>query len=161
MLQFVNQTKKSMLMTCMALAVALMLFSCTKGDVALSLSYTLSGNGSGNQTVPTSNNNNGSGTMTGNYNSSTKVMTYTSTWANLTGAPVSGGLYTGAIGIIGTSITPWSLGSGVTSSGSFSSTVTLNAAQEAQLFAGKCYYLLTTTANVSGEIRGQITATAQ
>ena len=161
MQQYVSQTKKGLLMACMALASTCMLFSCTKGDVAVSVMYSISGNGSGSQTVPTSSNNNGTGTMTGNYNSSTKVMTYTSTWTNLTSAPIAGGLYTGAVGIVGTSISAWSFGSGGAASGSFSGSVTLTADQEAQLFAGKCYYLLSTTANVSGEIRGQITANAK
>ena len=161
MKKYLSQTKKGLLMACMALASTFILFSCTKGDVAVSVMYSLSGNASGSQAVPASSNNNGSGTITGNYNSSTKVMTYTSTWTNLTSAPIAGGLYTGAVGSVGASITAWSLGSGASASGSFSGSVTLNADQEAQLLAGKCYYLLSTTANVSGEIRGQITASAK
>lgn len=135
--------------------------SCTKDDAGVSVVYAISGNASGSQTVPASSNSNGSGTISGTYNSSTKVMSYTTTWTNLTGAPVSGGLYTGATGEAGSSIALWSLGSGLTASGNISITTTLNAQQEANLLAGKCYYLLATSANASGEIRGQITATAQ
>jgi hypothetical protein len=138
--------------------------SCAKDDattVATSITYSLSGNASGSQSVPASSNPNGSGTMSGTYNSSTRIMSYTTTWSNLTGAPISGGLYTGVAGQIGTSISAWSLGSGLSTSGSFSGTTTLNADQEAKLLAGQAYYILSTTANASGEIRGQITASAQ
>jgi hypothetical protein len=63
---------------------------------------------------------------------------------------------------VGTSITAWSVsGSGTGISGSISGTTTLNAEQEANLLAGKMYYLFSTTAYVSGEIRGQISASAQ
>ncbi len=157
-----NNLSKTSLFVSFAIATALVFTSCSKdsGYVSASVSYSLSGNASGSQATPASSNQNGSGTMTGNYNSSTKVMTYTATWANLTGAPTNGGLYTGAIGQIGAVISIWSLGSGLSASGSFSSSTTLNADQEAQLLAGKCYYVLGTAANASGEIRGQISASA-
>jgi hypothetical protein len=136
--------------------------SCTKEDAGLSvaLSYSLSGNASSSQAVPR-NSSSGSGSFTGTYNASTKVMTYTTTWTNLTGAPLTGGLYTGTAGQVGTSIAVWNLGNGLTTSGSFSSSTTLNASQETELLAGRAYYILTTALNTSGEIRGQISATAQ
>lgn len=147
----------------LVITMAVFFTSCTKADVGLSaaITYSLSGNANGSQAVPASSNSNGSGTLSGTYNSSTKIMSYTSTWTNLTGAPVSGGLYAGAVGQMGASITTWSLGSGLSASGSFSTSTTLNAEQEAQLLAGKCYYILSTAANASGEIRGQISASAQ
>jgi hypothetical protein len=162
MKQVFSKLTKSALFASILLATVFSFSNCTKEDAGLSvaLSYTLSGNASSGQSVPASSGN-GSGTFTGTYNASTKVMSYTTTWSNLTGAPLSGGLYTGAAGQVGTSISVWSLGSGLSTSGSFSSSTTLNASQEAELLAGRAYYILTTAANASGEIRGQITASAQ
>ncbi|MES2372603.1 MAG: CHRD domain-containing protein [Bacteroidota bacterium] len=162
MKQLFNALTKNSLFASLVLASVVFFTSCTKDDgyVATSISYSLSGNASGSQAVPASSNQNGSGTMSGTYNSSTRIMSYTTTWSNLTGAPISGGLYTGIAGQIGTSISAWSLGTGLSTSGSFSGTTTLNADQEAKLLAGQAYYILATTANASGEIRGQITASA-
>lgn len=155
-------TKKSFVASVLV-ASAMFFTSCTKEDAGLSASVTfsLSSTASGSQTVPASSNANGSGTLNGTYNSETKVATYTTTWTNLSGAPINGALFAGAVGQIGTSITTWSFGSGLTGSGSYSATTTLNAEQEAQLLAGNAYFILTTSANVTGEIRGQITATKQ
>ena len=163
MKQLLSQCKKTALLSTLGLITVLVFASCTKSDVGLSASvmFSLSGNASGSQAVPASSNSNGSGSFTGTYNKTTKVMSYTSTWSNLTGAPLSGGLYTGASGQVGTSISVWSLGSGLSTSGSFSGSTTLNADQEAKLLAGQTYYVLGTAANVSGEIRGQVSATAQ
>lgn len=160
--QTISKLSKGILFASVGLAMTLFLISCSKDPVvSATITYSISGNASGAQAVPTSSNNNGSGTISGTYNSSTKVMSYTTTWASLTGAPLSGGLYTGASGVVGTSIAAWTLGSGLTASGTFSTTTTLNAEQEAKLLAGNCYYILGTAANASGEIRGQISATAQ
>src|SRR4051812_23136871 len=99
-------------------AIALVLFgsvavsSCNKDDdnTTTSANYTLSGNGSGTQMVP-SVSGSGSSTFTGTYNPNTRVMTYTTTWSGLSGAPTSGGFYSGSTGIAGTSVgTPWTMG---------------------------------------------------
>jgi hypothetical protein len=163
MKQLLSVFTKSGFFATFAVASALFFTSCTKEDAAVSTSinFSLSSTASGSQAVPASSNANGVGTLNGTYNSSTKVMTYTTAWTNLTGAPISGGLFAGAVGQVGTSISAWTLGTGLTTTGSFSATTTLNAEQEAQLLAGKAYFILGTTANVSGEIRGQITASAQ
>lgn len=163
MKQLLNQVKTSTLLSSLALATVLIFASCTKSDEGLNASvmYSLSGSANGSQAVPASSNSNGSGNLSGTYSKSTRVMTYTTTWTNLTGAPLTGGLYTGVAGQIGISISAWSLGSGLSTSGSFSSSTTLNADQEAQLLAGKCYYILGTAANASGEIRGQVSASVQ
>ena len=156
-----KQLLKNSLFASLLAGTVCLFTGCTKEDAGLSatLSYTLSGNANASQATP-SNSSNGSGTFSGTYNASTKVMTYTTTWTNLTGAPVNGGLYTGAKGEAGTSISLWTLGSGLSASGSFSSSTTLNADQEYKLLSGQTYYVLGTAANVSGEIRGQITASA-
>ena len=160
--QFINKLRKPALFAFAMMAIGLVFTGCTKSDVSVTadIVYTISGNSNGSQATP-ANNSSGSGTMSGMYHTSTRVMTYTTTWSNLTGPPINGGLYIGATGQVGTSLYAWTLGSGLTASGTFSSSTTLNADQEAQLLAGKCYYILGTTANASGEIRGQITAAKQ
>jgi len=127
--------------------------------------YTLSGNGSGSQVVPVVA---GSGTSTfsGTYNGSTGVMSYTTTWVNLSGNPTSGSFYYGASGSNGAVIgTPWTFptptGTTAAGSGSLSGSMTLNATQAAELIGGTVYYILGTAANASGEVRGQITASVQ
>ncbi|GAC1395100.1 MAG: hypothetical protein NVSMB63_14920 [Sediminibacterium sp.] len=163
MKQLWNQTRKSLLVTCFGIAALSLLFvGCSKSDgyVSATVTYSLSGNANSSQAVP-ANNSNGSGTFSGTYNATTKVMTYTSTWSNLSGALLSGAFYTGASGQNGVSISSWSLGSGLGASGSFSGSAMLNADQEAKLLSGNCYYILGTAAYASGEIRGQITATKQ
>ena len=163
MTQVFNQIKKSTVFAALLLTTVFMFSNCTKDSagISASLNYSLSGSASGSQARPASSNSNGSGNFTGTYNAGSKIMNYTTTWTNLSGAPINGGLYAGATGQIGTSISLWTLGSGLSTSGSFSSTTTLNAEQEAQLLAGKLYYVLGTAANASGEIRGQISASVQ
>lgn len=166
MKQAFNQISKKTLFASLIFATIFMFSSCSKDDsgaVAVGANFSISGNANSNQVTPApaTNNSNGSGTISGVYNSSTKVMTYTSTWTNLTSAPLAAGFYSGAAGTVGSSVSGWALGSGLSATGTFSSSVTLNADQESQLMAGQFYYIMTTSANVSGEIRGQITATAQ
>jgi len=162
MKQVISNYKKTGLLALAIMALGFAFTGCTKSDttVTADIAYALSGNSNGSQATP-ANNSSGSGNMTGTYHSATKVMTYTTTWSNLSGPPINGGLYIGISGQVGTSLYAWTLGSGLTANGTFSASTTLNADQEAQLLAGKCYYALGTTANASGEIRGQITATKQ
>lgn len=123
--------------------------------------YTVSGTSNGSQVVPSASGS-GTGTIAGTYNANTNVLTYTSTWTGLTGAPTSAAFYSGASGANGTMVgSNWSLGSGLTGTGTFTGTVTLTDAQEAQLLAGGMYYTYNTAAHPNGEIRGQITTTAQ
>jgi len=123
--------------------------------------YTVSGASSGSQMSP-SVTGTGTGTFNGTYNANTNVLTYTSTWTGLTGAPTSAAFYSGASGTNGAIVgSNWALGSGLTGTGTFSGTITLTEAQEAQLLAGGMYYTYNTAAHASGEIRGQITATPQ
>lgn len=123
--------------------------------------YTISGSANGSQVVPALTDS-GSGSISGTYSSSTGQLITTTTWSNLTGAPTIGGYYTGAMGVNGTLIgSAWALGSGLSGTGSFADTTTLTADQATQLTSGNWYYLLGTAANPTGEIRGQITATAQ
>jgi hypothetical protein len=121
--------------------------------------YTLSGNASGTQVVP-SVTGSGAGTFTGTYDPATGTMNYTTNWTDLTGAPTSGGFYTGASGAAGTAVgDPWVMGTDWTGTGTYSGTMHLTPAQASQLTSGGWYYSMGTAANTGGEIRGQITAT--
>jgi hypothetical protein len=121
--------------------------------------YTLSGNANGSQMVP-SVAGTGTGTFSGTYNPQTRVMTYTTNWNGLTGAPTSGGFYGGASGSNGTAIgSAWTIPSGATETGTMNGTMTLTADQAAQLTGGNMYYTMGTATNPNGEMRGQITAT--
>lgn len=163
MKQVMRLLSRRALLATMMLASVMFFASCSKDDdgAGISLTYSLSGSASGAQAVPATNSN-ATGTFTGNYDARTKVMTYTSTWTNLSGAPIAAGLYSGASGQVGTSISSWTVsGNGQGISGSVSGNATLNAQQEADLLAGKFYYVFNTTAFATGEIRGQITASGQ
>lgn len=146
---------------CTMLFAVATLTSCTKEDdtSSVGLTYSLSGNASGSQMVPAVTTNS-TGTFTGSYNPSTREMVYTTAWANMSGAPVNGGFYTGAAGTAGAIIgSGWTLGTGLTQNGSISGSTTLNAEQEQALMSGNWYYTMGTAANLTGEMRGQITAT--
>ena len=123
--------------------------------------YTISGNASGSQVVPAVADS-GTATISGTYNQSTGQLITMTSWTNLTAGPTIGGFYTGASGTNGTLIgSNWALASGLTGTGSFADTMTLTADQATQLTTGNWYFLLGTVANPNGEVRGQITATAQ
>src|SRR6478736_5972651 len=134
MKNLLNIYVKGALFVSFVFAVTLFFSSCSKdagGSATVGITYSLSGNASGSQAVPASSNPNGSGNMSGTYNSGTKVMSYTTTWTNLTSAPLAGGLYIGGMGETGSSFYAWSFGSGLGTSGSITATTTLNADQEA------------------------------
>lgn len=121
--------------------------------------YTISGTANGAQVVP-SVSGTAAGTITGTYDPSTRMLSYTSTWTGLSGAPSSAGFYSGATGVNGTAVgSTWTLGSGTTGTGTFTGTTTLSSEEAAQLLAGNMYYSYSTATNGTGEIRGQITAT--
>ncbi len=120
--------------------------------------YALSGNASGSLMVPAVAGT-GSGTFTGTYNPVNGQVIYTTSWSNLTGAPIAGGLYNGAAGTTGTGVdSSWTFESNAAISGTLTDTLVVSETQAAQLVAGTWYYVLKTTANSVGEIRGQITA---
>jgi hypothetical protein len=121
--------------------------------------YTLSGDASGSQMVP-SVQGTGTGTFSGTYDPKTKVMTYTTNWNGLTGAPTAGGFYAGASGVNGSPLgTAWTIPAGATETGTMTGTMTLTDVQATQLTGGNMYYTMGTTTNPNGEVRGQITAT--
>jgi hypothetical protein len=133
--------------------------SCSKDNNDNNGMYVISGSSNGSQVVP-SVNGTATGTITGTYNANTNLLTYNMTWAGLTASASSSAFYTGSPGTNGalfenTTITT----SG--STGASVGTVTLTDAQETALLNGSMYYVVGTPTHTSGEIRGQITATAQ
>lgn len=136
--------------------------SCDKDDdddMVDNRPYTISGNASGAQMVPAVTGT-GTGTITGSYNPEDRTLTYTSNWTGLTGMPTSGGFYTGASGTSGTAVgSAWTLPTDATVTGSYNGTMTLTQEEANQLLSGNWYYSYGTTANSTGEVRGQITAT--
>jgi hypothetical protein len=124
--------------------------------------YTISGNASGSQVVP-SVADSGTATISGTFSTQNNMLITTTNWSNLTGRATSGGFYQGASGVNGSLIgTAWALPlADSTGTGTFSDTMTLTADQATQLTTGNWYYILGTTANPNGEVRGQVTATPQ
>lgn len=136
--------------------------SCNRNDsdTPSPAMYNISGNANGSQMVPAVAGN-GTATITGTYNPNTRVLTYTTNWNGLSGGPISGGFYSGASGTNGSLIgTQWNLGTGLNATGTFTGQTNLTADQAAQLTSGNWYYTLGTAADSTGEVRGQITATA-
>jgi hypothetical protein len=157
-----GKLRRMMAISAIVACFAFTLGSCDKNDDDNNnnnRSYTISGNASGAQMTPAVSGN-GTGTISGTYDPNTRMLTYNSTWTNLSGAPTSAGFYSGATGVSGTAIgSPWTLGSNLTGTGTFSGSTTLTTEQADQLTSGNMYYSYGTAMNSGGEIRGQITAT--
>ena len=144
----------------LAILTSFFLVSCTKNDNNSSNDmFVVSGSASGSQVLPPV-----TGTATGNisgsYNRSTNLLSYNITWTGLTGAATSASFYNGFAGANGSLVQ----NTAITTSGSTGAsvgTMTLTDAQETALLTGSLYYIVATSAHASGEIRGQMTATAQ
>ena len=125
-----------------------------------SQTYTTSGTASGSQQNPPVNTT-GSAMMMGNYNSSTNIWQYSVSWTSLSSAAtlveVRGPATAGVNGNLVFSITI--TGGGL--NGASSNTVTLSEQQEADLLAGRYYFIVANATHITGEVRGQISATAQ
>jgi hypothetical protein len=141
-------------------AVIMFMGNCKDDSNPQPSSYTISGSANGSQVVP-SVAGTGTGTITGTYNPNSRVLTYTTGWNGLTGAPTSAGFYSGASGASGTAMgSPWTLANGITGTGSMNGAMTLTSEQARTLMDGNMYYSYGTSANPNGEVRGQMTATA-
>lgn len=105
----------------------------------------------GQQEVP-ANASTATGTMTGTFDRTTRVLTYTVTYQGIT--PSAGHIHQAAPGANGPVIVPFT---GVATS-PITGTATLSEANAAQLLAGETYVNLHTTAFPGGEIRGNIPA---
>jgi hypothetical protein len=125
--------------------------ACTKEEEAqpdntIALTATLSGSEEVPAVTTTA-----TGTFTGSFNPTTKILTYTLTYAGMT--PSAWHIHTGAKGANGgiainfgtTFATPYA---GITAA--------LTAQQETDLLAGNMYANMHSTKNPGGEIRGQI-----
>jgi hypothetical protein len=148
---------------CTLLLASMISISCSKntGSLPGNNLYTLSGTANGNQVVPAVNGS-GSATITGSYNPTSRLLTYTAGWTSLSGAPVTAGFYAGPAGTNGTlSGMPWTINEGTTGTGQINGSVYLTPEQAAELTSGGWYYSLGTNNFPGGEVRGQITAQQQ
>jgi CHRD domain len=123
-----------------------------------STTYTISGTASGNNEVPAVTTS-GTGTLTGTYDPSTKILTYSVSWSNLSGPATASHFHGPApAGQNASVIVPFTItnnGNGGTASGQ----ATLTSAQETDLLAGNWYWNVHTAAHGGGEIRAQVVAT--
>jgi hypothetical protein len=144
------------------IALSVFFMSCTKDDNNSSNDrvYSTSGNASGAQQSPPVSTS-GTGSISGTYNATTNNWQYMVNWNALSSTasaveihgPASSGV-NGSLVVALTITTP-----GLT--GSASGNVTLTEQQEAWLFAGQLYYTVLTATNITGEIRGQISASLE
>lgn len=146
-----------------AFFATIVLMSCKKDDdVNTQHMFNISGSANASQVFPAITDTAGTGTITGTYDSTTKVLNYTTTWTGLSAAPTTGGFYNGASGTAGLAVaTPWTFDSTATTTGTRTGNLTLTAEQATQLTSGGWYFTYGTAANPGGAIRGQITATQQ
>ena len=100
------------------------------------------------------------GSLTGTYNTRTNNWQYSINWNTLSSAATAVQLYGPAdVGVNGNMLLALTITTpGLT--GTASGNVTLTDEQEAWLLAGKLYYSVITATHITGEIRGQITATS-
>lgn len=121
--------------------------------------YNTSGPASGAQQNP-SVNTSATGNLSGTYNTRTNTWNYAVNWTSLSSAATAVQIYgpadlgANASMLLALNITTQGL------SGNANGTVTLTDQQEAWLLAGKLYYSVLSATHITGEIRGQITATA-
>lgn len=101
----------------------------------------------------------GTGVVTGSYDASTKLLTYSVSWNGLSGTATLAHFHGAALpGVNAGVVVPFTLvNSG--NSGSASGNYTVTAAQEPDLLAGKWYANVHTATNGGGEIRGQVSVT--
>jgi hypothetical protein len=120
---------------------------------------TFTANLNGSQEVPTPTSLTATGTGTLELNRSNNTITSCSlTFSNLTGAATAAHIHLAPPGTAGDIIVPLNLGSGGTSPATCTSNTPLTADQVTALDQGNLYFNVHTTANPTGEGRGQIVA---
>ena len=135
--------------------------SCNKDDDDPVVNkYNVTGNASGAQEVPVVTSA-GTGTITGVYDADLKKLDFTIAWTGLSGTLTNMHFHGPADPTISAGVQIGITGWPTTVAGTVSGSVTLDAAQEADLLAGKWYYNIHTTFKGSGEIRGNMTAVRQ
>ena len=140
----------------------LMLFSaCSKDNNNNNpQTYTTSGNASGSQQNPPVTTT-GSASLVGNYNVNSNDWQYSVNWTSLSSAATVIEFHGPAdVGVSGALLFSLTITAGGTN-GAASATVNLTEQQEAWLLAGKIYYTIVNAAYITGEVRGQVYATAQ
>ena len=144
------------------IALSVFFISCTKndngnGDTQM---YNTSGNASGAQQSPQVSTT-GTGTLSGTYNATTNNWQYTVSWSTLSSAATAVEIHGPAnAGVNGNLVLALTISTGGIN-GSASGNVTLTEEQEAYLLAGRLYYTVLTATHITGEVRGQISATNQ
>jgi hypothetical protein len=152
------------LMSAAVVMASIVMSSCSRngsaeGPLNDTRVWNIGGSANGSQMVPAVQGN-GNATISGTFNPANNMLNYTVNWNNLSGGPTMGGFYNGAAGSTGTlSGSRWTLGTGLTGTGTYSGSMMLDANQASQLTSGGWYYSLGTANNMNGEVRGQITAT--
>ncbi len=97
----------------------------------------------------------GSGTVDTTFDKSTNVLTWTVTYAGLSGPVIAGHFHGPALaGAIASPVVPFTAGD---MASPIRGKATLTAAQAAEFMAGRWYANLHTAKNPGGEIRGQVT----
>jgi hypothetical protein len=124
--------------------------------------YAVSGNASGAQEVPAVSTR-GDAVLSGNYNSTTNILQYFITWANLNDSLTNGGMHFHGPALPGTNapvLKPIRF-TNRAKAGFVVGADTLTDAQEADMLAGKWYFNLHTKPSPGGEVRGQVITTLQ
>ena len=99
----------------------------------------------------------GFGSFSGLYDNATKVLVFNVTWQLQPNATVTGAHFHGpaSLGQNADIVIPVS-GLSTTNAGRFGGSVTLTAAQESDLLAGRWYFNIHSSAESGGELRGQL-----
>ena len=153
--------RKTIITWASALLITAVFASCSKETFDQDNSdptYSTRASASGSQQVPATTTS-GSGSLNGVYNARTNNWEYEISWFGLSGAAtavqVMGPASAGANGQLQVALAITINGS----SGNANGSVTLTEEQQAYLLSNQLYFSVLTTANVMGEIRGQIIST--
>lgn len=151
-----NSCMKKSLFT--LLSVFLLLFSACKKETNDNMIVTKTNLSlSGAQEVPAVTTT-ATGSMDVSYNKSTKVLSYTLRWNNLSGAPAAMHIHGPALAGVNAGVLSGISGFTAAATATFLGTVVVDnmTLKEEDLLGGKWYVNIHTSANPSGELRGQI-----
>lgn len=156
--------RRYLLQTAVLFFVATLWLGCDKNDDddnnQKEDTFKLSGAASGAQERPNPVTTNATGTITGTYRKEDKMLDYTIIWSNLSTNPVAMHFHGPAVADSAAGVQVPITGFAAATSGSVSGMATLSAEQESQLLGGLWYYNIHSDTYKGGEIRGNITATA-
>ncbi len=153
-------TKRFFVIATLALSSIFAITACDKdNDDDDKVMFNLGGSASGTAVVPAVTTN-GAGTISGTYNRNTNVLQYNIGWTGLSGTASGVSFNSGASGVNGSLVQDVNITT-AGATGASTGSITLTDAQETDLLAGNWYYLVGTSNNATGEVRGQITASPQ